>query len=75
MVKNIKVISLKIRDMVKVDFDGKMGENMKENGKEGNNMELVFIKMGREKIKKDNGLKVKEFNGYHDNIFNIFQFY
>ena len=66
MAKNIKGSSLKIKDMGKVGFDGKMGESMTGNGKEANNMGLGYIKMGKERIKKDNGWKVKEYNGYHD---------
>ena len=47
-------------------LNGKMGENMSENGKKENNMEKGCILMKKEKKKSEFGLREKEWNGSWD---------
>lgn len=52
----------------KVNSIGQMGKNTMDNGKMENNTELAIIQLKTEHLKKENGLKEKEPNGFNERL-------
>jgi hypothetical protein len=66
MKKNMRAISLKIKDMVLANLSGRMAENMKEIGTKANNMVLDYIEMLRVARKGGSGKMESGYNGYNE---------
>jgi hypothetical protein len=63
MAKNIQESFKKIKDMDKVNSDGRMVVNTKANGSKVNNMELACTGMPRAKNVKASGMMARELHG------------